>query len=146
MTVINVSGIPRPGGSKTLAFNFKTKKHYMRDAGKYTAAWRKTVTRAALEQYFGDMLLGPVYMSYEFRFPRPKNHFRTGKFSHVLKDDAPTWHTNTPDLTKIIRSTEDSLIGIVYKDDSQVCNRDELKRYCNDGEEPGVTVTVIEID
>ena len=37
---------------------------------------------------------GPVAMTATFYFSRPKSHFRTGKFAHVLKPDAPLWHTN----------------------------------------------------
>lgn len=140
-----VCGTPRPGGSKTPFFNRRTGKLGVKPDNKHTAKWMSEVRKAAAEQYDGPLLLGPVYMQYNFRMPRPKIHFRSGKFSHVLKDDAPYWHTNTPDLTKIIRSTEDALTGIVYKDDSQVCTRDEVKRYCEVDERPGVIITLYEI-
>lgn len=37
---------------------------------------------------------GPVALTATFYFSRPKSHYRTGKFAHILKPDAPSWHTN----------------------------------------------------
>ena len=37
-------------------------------------------------------LNGAVEISLIFYFKRPKNHYRTGKNSHVLKDNADIWH------------------------------------------------------
>ncbi|MBX9937682.1 MAG: RusA family crossover junction endodeoxyribonuclease [Candidatus Obscuribacterales bacterium] len=115
----------------------KSGKMFVRDASPLTAIWRDQVAKAAKAQYTGELLTGPVLMFLDFRFARPKSH---------TKRYQPHWHITTPDLTKIIRSTEDSLTGIVYKDDSQVCTRTESKRYCNPGEEPGVTIYLTEID
>lgn len=36
---------------------------------------------------------GPLEVSLAFYFTRPKHHYRTGKYSHILKDDAARWHT-----------------------------------------------------
>lgn len=36
---------------------------------------------------------GPLQMELYFFFGRPKSHYRTGKFSHILKPDAPLWFT-----------------------------------------------------
>lgn len=47
----------------------------------------------------------------EFRFPRPKSHFGTGRNATVLKPDAPTFVVSRKygDLSKLIRSTEDAI-------------------------------------
>lgn len=135
--IIDVIGIPRPGGGKIAGFNKKTGKGFVRPDNPKTATWRSDVQMAAFNQYEGPILDGPLSMSYLFRFPRPKCHYRTGKNSHLLRENAPKWHTTKPDLTKIIRSTEDALTGITYRDDSLICIRHEQKRYCNDGERPG---------
>lgn len=141
MIQVVVNGIPRPGGSKTPG-RTRSGKLFVRDANPLTAVWREAVSKAAREQYQGELLKGPILMFFEFRFPRPKAHYRA---NGQLKPNAETWHINVPDLTKIIRSTEDALTGIVLKDDRYVCTRTESKRYCEPGEEPGVTLKVIEI-
>ena len=141
-TKIDVVGIPRPGGSKTAAFNKKTGKGFCRPANPHTAEWRQDVLSSAIGQYQGELLVLPLTVHYDFRFPRPKTHYRSGKNSHMLKETAPDAHSTKPDLTKIIRSTEDALTGIVWRDDSQVCHADAFKRYCNTDEKPGVTITI----
>lgn len=141
MPAIEVLGTPRPGGSKTPG-RAKNGRLFVRDANPNTAIWRAEVSKAAKQQYSCELLSGAIEMFYEFRFERPKHHF---KRNGELKPTAPVWHTNTPDLTKIIRSTEDALIGLVYKDDSYVAKRADCKRYCNGQEQPGVTIAFFEL-
>ena len=74
-------------------------------------------------------------MQIEFIFPRPKSHYRTGKFSHILKEDAPSLHICTPDLDNLIKFSLDALNKVFYKDDSLVVEVNALKRYIEDGEE-----------
>lgn len=142
MIQIEVLGLPRPGGGKIGGFNRNTGKSFVRPDNPNTAVWRSDVMVAAHAQYQGDLLTGPIRMEYDFRFPRPKYHFRK---NGELKPNAPIWHTTKPDLTKVIRSTEDALTGIVWRDDSLVCTRREDKRYCNANEVPGCTMTIFEI-
>lgn len=145
VTIVVQGSIPAPGGSKTIGFG-KNGKAFLRPASKKTAPWRADVAKAAAQQYSGPLLSGPVWMEYEFLFPRPKHHFGTGKNADKLKPNAPYWHTNVPDLTKIIRSTEDALIGIVLEDDKYSCSRSEEKRYCDTGEQPGVIITIAPLE
>ncbi|MCA9817082.1 MAG: RusA family crossover junction endodeoxyribonuclease [Cyanobacteria bacterium HKST-UBA01] len=143
---IVVRGIPRPGGGKIGGYNKQTGKTFVRPDNPRTKFWRQDVVAAAAAQYKGPLLLGPVRMQYIFVFPRPKSHYGTGKNADKLKVNAPYWHTTKPDLTKIIRSTEDALTGIVYKDDSQVCDRDERKIYLTSlNDKPGVVISIEEL-
>lgn len=143
---IVVIGIPRPGGGKIGGINRQTGKSFVRPDNPKTEFWRQDVQAAALKQYKGPLLTGPIRMTYSFVFPRPKSHYGTGKNANTLKPNAPYWHTNKPDLTKIIRSTEDALTDIVYKDDSQVCDRDEKKIYTTSlFNKPGVSITIEEL-
>lgn len=144
MITIEVYGIPRPGGGKIAGFNRKTGKPFVRPGNPNTAPWRADVALAASKAYSGPLLENAIFMTYDFRFPRPKSHYGSGKNSHMLKKDAPVFHSKTPDLTKIIRSTEDALTGVVWKDDAQVYSRQEVKRYCEGNEKPGVTISMIE--
>ncbi|MBX9687372.1 MAG: RusA family crossover junction endodeoxyribonuclease [Candidatus Obscuribacterales bacterium] len=141
MIFLEVLGIARPGGSKTPGMT-KAGRLFVRPANPKTAEWMDEVRKAAVKQYAGPLLSGPIEMHFDFRFPRPKKHFTKGG---LLKPNAPEWHTNKPDLTKIIRSTEDALTNIVWKDDSLVCKRSEEKRYCSLTEFPGVLMVIREI-
>jgi Holliday junction resolvase RusA-like endonuclease len=140
--VIEVFGIAQPGGSKVAGIT-KKGRLFVRPDNPKSSSWRADVAKAAKKQYSGPLLDGPIEMTYEFRFPRPKRHFGTGKNSTVLKANAEHWHVTKPDLTKIIRSTEDALNGIVWTDDSKVCKRRELKRYVREDEEPGVRISIV---
>lgn len=145
MIRIEVCGIPRPGGSKIPGLR-KDGTLFVRPASKYTSTWMAVVEDAAVAQIPEgfELMTCSIEMFYEFRFPRPKKHFR-GK-SETLRADAPLWHTIKPDLTKVIRSTEDALTCIVWKDDCLVAKRAESKRYCMGNERPGVTITILEIE
>jgi Holliday junction resolvase RusA-like endonuclease len=81
------------------------------------------------------MMEGPLTMVIEFHMMRPKAHY--GKKG--LKDNAPVWHQSTPDLDNMIKAVKDSLKGIVWKDDSQVCNLMAQKKYA---EVPGILITI----
>ena len=66
-----------------------------RSAGQGTEAWR--------------LLDGPVRLCIAFYLKRPKGLPK----KYVA-------HTKAPDVSKLVRSTEDALSGIVYRDDSQI--------------------------
>ena len=63
---------------------------------------------------------GQVNIWFDFFFQRPKNHYRAGKFAHILKESAPVAHISTPDVDNLVKFYMDVLTGIAYKDDSQV--------------------------
>ena len=65
-------------------------------------------------------LEGPVYLKVILRLPRPKKHFRTGKFSNDLREDAPKWHTKRGDWDNYGKFISDALNGVFWKDDSQI--------------------------
>ena len=72
---------------------------------------------------------GPISMTLEFYVARPKAHYRTGKYSHILKDNAPTWHTSRADIDNYVKLVLDALNGVFYKDDSQICHLKTIKKY-----------------
>lgn len=140
MIVIQVRDKPRPGGSKR-AFSHKGRS-WVVDANKHTKTWRDSVRNAAFQSYKGPILQQACWIEYVFCFDRPQSHFGSGKNSQILKSSAPKFHTKKPDLTKLIRSTEDALTGIIWKDDAQVCEGKKEKRYCHPGEFEGVVITI----
>lgn len=133
-----VPGIARPGGSKT-AVRRKDGGIGMRPASKYTESWMSVVSYHARQHYTGDPLTGALDVDFAFTMKRPKNHYRT---NGQLKGWAPLYHTSMPDRTKLMRSTEDALTGIIWKDDSQVCSGSCSKIY---GEKIGVEILIQEI-
>ncbi len=120
---------PRPGGSKKAFYNKALGQAMIVEAGKHTKTWRNTVRSAAREAYDGEPIVGAASMEVVFHMRRPKSHYRTGKNSRLLKDSAPPDHVQTPDLTKLIRSTEDALKGICWHDDCQVVSRVARKEW-----------------
>ena len=136
-----VLGIPRPGGSKKGIYNARLKRVLIIKAGGQNEEnWRQAVSAAAL-QAMGDRppIACAVRCDITFVMPRPKGHYRTGKHADELRENAPTEHINRPDRGKLLRSTEDAMTGIVWRDDSQVCDGRLQKLY---GERPGAAITV----
>jgi len=86
-------------------------------------------------------LEGLIEVNIKCYFPRPKAHYRTGKFSNELKEKAPTFHTNTPDLDNVVKSVLDGVNKIAFVDDSQVYKLSAIKGYTNGN--PRVEVEII---
>lgn len=62
----------------------------------------------------------PIALNINCFFQRPKSHYRTGKYSHLLKKDYPVYHTSTPDCDNLIKFICDALNGIFWKDDRYI--------------------------
>ena len=76
----------------------------------------------------------PISIAVEFVMPYPKKHYRSGKYSHILKINAPTRHSIKPDLDNLIKLLLDVLQDAEYiKDDSLITNIFAGKKY---GEDP----------
>lgn len=125
MISFEVEGTPVQQGSKRIGRAGKGGRPIIIDDNDVAlAAWRSLVTvraRAAAAREGVRDYDGPVSVDLEFRFSRPKHHYRTGRFAGELKDSAPVAHTVKPDLDKLIRAVLDSLTTAhVYRDDSQV--------------------------
>lgn len=136
-----VVGTPRPGGSKTSGTS-KAGKSFCRPANKHTATWRSDVSDAAVKVRPKQLLTGPLSVVYLFFFRRPKSHFNA---KGELRPSAPHYHTKMPDGTKLVRSTEDAMTGIIWDDDSQVVFGLSQKLYCQPGQLEGARILVQEI-
>ena len=82
---------------------------------------------------------GPLFVKMTFKFSRPKCHYRTGKYSHLLKDNAPHHVTGTPDLDNMIKFVGDALDGIFWTNDKIICGLYAEKSY---GDSPGVSIEI----
>ena len=143
--VFNVKGIPAPQGSKKHVGNGR-----MVEMSKKLKPWRAAVIDAATHAIgaiglFDDWepYTGPVHVTVEFRFTRPASHYRTGRFSHLLKDDAPDFVITTPDVDKTCRSTLDALTQArVITDDKLVARLIATKVYCDRTDPAGATIMI----
>lgn len=128
--LIDVRGMAAaPGGSKTPGVR-SDGTPFLRDAGKGNAAWKKAVARAARAAMNGrEPLWGPLELIVTFYRSRPRCHYRTGRHAHQLRPDAPKWDTTAPDLTKLLRSTEDALKGIAWEDDATIAAQHVFKPF-----------------
>lgn len=115
-----VFAMPAPGGSKRGFVNPKTGRVIITEDCKRSKPWREHVTWAA-KNAGAQKLEGPLMLKIEFAFPRPKAHKGTGKNADKIKPQYSSIYVITkPDLTKLVRSTEDALKNICWHDDSQV--------------------------
>jgi Holliday junction resolvase RusA-like endonuclease len=89
-------------------------------------SWRGAVADAARKAYSGPLLIGAMELEITFYRPRPKSHFNAaGK----LKASAPKYPLPKPDNSKLRRAIEDSMTGVVYRDDSLIVNAHDYKRF-----------------
>lgn len=142
---ILVRDTPRPGGSKTAGFNHKTGKGFVRPSNPNTKTWRDAVRSMAFEQYQGKPLLLPLKVTYEFVFKRPQSHYSQSK-EIKLKSSAPMYHMKKPDVTKLMRSTEDALTGITWGDDCIIVDAHPRKRYAVGDEMEGCHITIESVE
>lgn len=146
-----VRGVPGPQGSKSYKGHTKEGRAILAESSAKVAPWRQDVVRAAAEEIASTPgfapFTGPVHLIVEFYLPRPKGAPKTRR----------TVPATTPDLSKLIRSTEDAMkTAGVWHDDALVVDITTRKRYVNVGSpelahdwEPiaiGAIVTVVEMD
>lgn len=87
---------------------------------------------------------GPLKIFLQFYFPRPKNHFRTGKYSNELKKTAPQIHMKMPDIDNLAKFILDAMNGYFYEDDRQVVELSCHKEYTNEHHnKTGYTIVTI---
>lgn len=138
-----VHGVPK-GQPRPRSFAMKTK------SGGYTArvydpgtaeGWKSQIAMEAEKHRPDAVIEGSISLHLSFMFPRPKSHFRTGKHSDELKEDAPIDVIKKPDLDNLAKAVMDALtqIGGFWKDDSQVSGLVLGKTF---GKVPGVFIYI----
>ena len=134
-----VPGKVQPGGSKSAFYSKALGHSVIVDACKHNAAWKKTVKQYAAKAYKGQLLDGPLKVTFLVIVERPKSHYGTGRNAGILKKSARLYPTVKPDLTKLFRSTEDAITGVVWVDDAQVVIQNLKKKY---GKRQGAYVVI----
>ena len=129
-----VPGIPRTAGSKRVFLNRKTGRPIVTEDNTKSKEWRTAVAWIAAEN-MKVPLEGPLAVTFEFQFMRPKGHYG----SKGLRASAPLHPAVRPDLLKCARSTEDAMSGLAYRDDAQIVHETLIKRY---GCQAGAWITI----
>jgi Holliday junction resolvase RusA-like endonuclease len=127
LITITAYGRPAPQGSKRHVGGGR-----MVESSKALGPWRDAVKAAALQLRTADWtpLDGPLSVSMVFTFARPKSHYRTGRNAALLRADAPAQPQTAPDLSKLIRASEDALTDAgIWADDARVVNFAETGKF-----------------
>ena len=129
-------GTPTPQGSKVAM-----RGRVIHANAERLEAWRLDVKAAALfameETPEWAREYPAIAAHFTFTLARPKLHYRSGKFAHLLREDAPRLHTSQPDLDKLVRATCDALTAAgAYADDSQIAQLYAVKAYASTTQKP----------
>jgi len=118
--IITVYGSPAPQGSKRF-LGLKGGKGIMVESSKAVKPWREAVKAAALEalevgalavdRHCNGAIPGALQMEITFTLAKPKSAPKSRR----------TWPDKKPDLSKLVRSTEDALTDAgAWEDDARV--------------------------
>lgn len=136
---IEVRGLPAPQGSKRFV-GMRGGKGVMVESSAKVKPWREDVRHAA-ERALSLAFLPPfdeaVCVRMVFTLPKPTS----------APKRRVTYPMRTPDLSKLIRSTEDALTSAgVWRDDARVVETFAAKRYPGEGldalDVPGAVILV----
>ena len=142
-----VNGVPQPSGSKKAwairKAGILTVRVAVSDDNPKSKSWKNTVASCAAEALQGSPLItGPIRLTIEFRLPRPKGHYGTGKNSGKLRESCPKYPTTRPDSTKLLRCAEDAMTEIAWVDDAQIVEQLVIKTY---SDKPGAWIEIEEL-
>lgn len=130
-----VLGTPVPQGSKTAMV--VAGRAVMFEANKRHKGWRTVVTtkaRAVLQDTGVEQITEAAHLSLMFYMPRPKTVTRK-------------YPTPKPDLSKLIRAVEDSIVDAgLIKDDSYIVSVSAAKFYADATHPEGVFVSLSQIE
>jgi crossover junction endodeoxyribonuclease RusA len=144
---LTVFGVPAPQGSKSFK-GMRGGHAILVESSKKVKPWRAAVKAAAIDSLGPRWapLEGPIELTVWFYLPRPIAAPKTRR----------VFPAKMPDLSKLLRSTEDALTDAgAWRDDALVCDAIVHKRYAvhhsllrihqhGDFEVPGAIITVRE--
>lgn len=145
---IFVPGKPATSGSKNFYGRGK-----VAPANKRQKPWQKTIaTYAQIEvncvdgRSSGSIGFALFYncavkMKCVFILPRPKSHFNKYGILRTLAPKNPV-SKKSGDLDKMYRAVGDALNGIIYEDDSQICDFSDSKKIYADELNPTIGVRI----
>ena len=114
-----VLGVAQPQGSTRAFIPKGWNRAIITSDNPKNKSWRQETSNEAMIAMQGKpMMEGPVELIADFYFDKPKST----KKSVVHK-------ITKPDVSKLARSCEDAMTGIVYKDDSQIVSETVRKHF-----------------
>ena len=127
----SVYGTPAPQGSKRFVGHAKSGRGIMVESSKAVKPWREAVKYAAIEAMglhtaggATVQLAGPLRLAVTFTLPKPKSAPKKRR----------TYPDRKPDLSKLVRSTEDGLVDAgIIEDDARIIDCIAAKVYPNEG-------------
>ena len=81
-----------------------------------------------------EKMTKPIKCVLNFYCKRPKNHYKTGKFSNILKEASPKYNTNNKDLDNMVKFVLYALNDKLYTDDSLIFEISCSKLYSESAE------------
>jgi Holliday junction resolvase RusA-like endonuclease len=141
MLTIKVYGMPAPQGSKAFKGFTKKGRAILTEQSKRVKPWRELVWAAGIAaRNNADPIDCPVVIHMTFTLPKPQSAPKRKR----------TYPDRTPDLSKLMRSTEDALVDAgVLKDDARIVSAHIHKVYPNEGDSalecPGCIIHISEI-
>ncbi len=144
---ITVYGQPAPQGSKRFVGHAKSGRGILIESSKAVKPWREAVKHAAIDEVIGKgnnwdgvngmRFYGPVVVYMIFTVPKPKSAPKGRR----------TWPDRKPDLSKLVRSTEDALTDAgVWEDDARIIRCVASKVYPGEGADalntPGAVIRI----
>lgn len=145
---IVVYGMPAPQGSKRFVGTSKTGRGILVESSAKVKPWRQDVKAAALEARAEDHwtigkvpVMGAVSLRIVFTLPKPASAPKSRR----------TWPDRKPDLSKLVRSTEDALTDAgVWEDDARIVRLVASKCYPGEGPDalhiPGAVIEISEVN
>ncbi len=150
---ITVYGLPGPQGSKRFLGRSKAGKGIMVESSAKVGVWRQDVKAAAIEalsdngvHYCAEIpacnaVRGALNVHMIFTLPKPASAPKRRR----------TWPDRKPDLSKLVRSTEDALTDAgVWEDDARIVRLVATKCYPGEGTDalhiPGAVIHISEVN
>jgi Holliday junction resolvase RusA-like endonuclease len=136
-----VTGTPAPQGSKKFVGTTKTGRGILVESSNKVRPWRMDVKHAAemALRAHGSTISGPLAVSMVFTMAKPASAPKRRR----------TWPDRMPDLSKLVRSTEDAITDAgLWEDDARVVEYTRLAKVFS-GEDvdslpcPGVRVRIV---
>jgi len=113
-------------------------------------AWKNAVRAAfPIKRDMGGEphFTGPVGVNLQFRFPRPKSHYKAKQLGVVLKENAPRYHTSKPDADNAVKAVLDALdVCRVWRDDAQVSALKVSKFYVHTNDSAGCNIVIYDLE
>jgi Holliday junction resolvase RusA-like endonuclease len=126
MITLEIAGSPKPQARPRLT----------KYGGVYSPKtnWYKKIKTETFKYYLENgrkpVVDYPCTVSIKYYMPRPKSHYRTGRYSHLLKDSAPIQPVSKPDIDNLNKAVLDAIQDSkVLSDDSLVLEIYASKQY-----------------